>query len=558
MEVNLTRDLAAMNSTPAVLPAGSDALSIGADTASAAFSNKLATAMAEAAPVGTKPPTGKQSTTAPTKTNASSKDESASRTAKTQTTDKPDSQTAADSKAAVAPQDDAVSQKADDSQTAATNPLLGLIWLPTAVVTPETSPATNETAPATGSDQTTVITGLIQTSMGQTDNKATMLSQQTQLSANLAGEITQTPVNDNIAASLKQNVAPVQQAAGQPGEVQANTAPTAEADANVAAIMAKTVVPAPDKMTDNASSDISVEASAVTATVTATEQTAAAVTTAATPTEASEKAVTEPTDNELFVDQKALSDTAAVTTANAAITTRQTTKSETETQTQSQDALAPATEDIAAVQAAPAGKKQSQQENLDDAGQKPASRFEEQLATASVVSTGSADKPATFTDQMAAATPPTPAHATTDRYEVARQVMDSFQTSLDRLQTSQVIVTLKPEHLGEVTIKINVDGDKVTAAFHAASSEVRSILESSLPQFKQEMSQQGWKFDSDGVYAAMSQFMGKGEEQSFQQFQQPAIATPIRPNPEDYEDMVGFSDTGKIQILSSSAVDYRV
>jgi len=130
--------------------------------------------------------------------------------------------------------------------------------------------------------------------------------------------------------------------------------------------------------------------------------------------------------------------------------------------------------------------------------------------------------------------------------------------STDQLKSSQVIITLKPEHLGEVTVKINVDGDKVTAAFHAASSEVRAILENSLPQLRQEMSQQGWKFDFDGVYGGMKESFSNQQQQ-----QQPTPEKQIplftnRVQRDVYNDAGDFTASGRTQIMSSAAVDYRI
>ena len=144
-------------------------------------------------------------------------------------------------------------------------------------------------------------------------------------------------------------------------------------------------------------------------------------------------------------------------------------------------------------------------------------------------------------------------------HEVARQVMDGMTASTDRLKSSQVIITLKPEHLGEVTVKINVDGDRVTAAFHAASSEVRAILESSMPQLRQEMSQNGWKFDSDGVYGGMQQFLADQQQQQ-RQAEQGQVMIPMaqRLNRDEYEDSMAFTPTGRLQVMSAAAVDYRV
>ena len=100
----------------------------------------------------------------------------------------------------------------------------------------------------------------------------------------------------------------------------------------------------------------------------------------------------------------------------------------------------------------------------------------------------------------------------TDLHDVIKQIADSMVSPAQVHKSSQVVVALKPQHLGEVTIRVQVDGDKVTASFHAASSEVRAILESSLPQLRQEMSQQGWQFDSQGVFGGMQQFLANQEQ----------------------------------------------
>ena len=143
-----------------------------------------------------------------------------------------------------------------------------------------------------------------------------------------------------------------------------------------------------------------------------------------------------------------------------------------------------------------------------------------------------------------------------DLQEVVKQVMDGMISPNQQLKSSQVIVTLKPEHLGEVTVKINVDGDKVTAAFHAASTEVRGILEGSMSQLKQEMSQQGWQFDSEGVFGGMQEFLGQQQQQQAQQQQMRSMMNHARPD--EYDDALAFSSSGKLQVMSATAVDYRV
>lgn len=107
-----------------------------------------------------------------------------------------------------------------------------------------------------------------------------------------------------------------------------------------------------------------------------------------------------------------------------------------------------------------------------------------------------------------------------DTYQVAQQIVE--QAKLIRSpftpENSQMIITLKPEHLGELMLKVSVDAGVVTAAFHTNNSEVRSIIENSLPQLKQDMANQGLKVDNVGVYAGLSQFQSDNHQQNTQQF----------------------------------------
>ena len=156
---------------------------------------------------------------------------------------------------------------------------------------------------------------------------------------------------------------------------------------------------------------------------------------------------------------------------------------------------------------------------------------------------------------QSAVIPPPVAQARPDLHEVVKQVIDGMVSPNQQLKSSQVIVTLKPEYLGEVTVKINVDGDKVTAAFHAASTEVRGILESSMSQLKQEMSQQGWNFDSDGIFGGMQEFLGQQQQQ---QAQQQLRGMTNHARLDEYDDALAFSSNGKLQVMSATAVDYRI
>ena len=116
-----------------------------------------------------------------------------------------------------------------------------------------------------------------------------------------------------------------------------------------------------------------------------------------------------------------------------------------------------------------------------------------------------------------------------------------------------MIVKLKPEHLGELTLKVTVENGVISAAFVSTNQEVRSILEASLPQLKQELSNQGLKVDTVGVYTGSSQF--------FANDRQPA--TPQQPIKfKNRRDAERFEETVEALAAVSSAdadgVDYRI
>ena len=70
------------------------------------------------------------------------------------------------------------------------------------------------------------------------------------------------------------------------------------------------------------------------------------------------------------------------------------------------------------------------------------------------------------------------------------------------------------------------------------------------------MSQQGWQFDSDGVFGGMQEFLSQQEQQQAQQQQMRSMMNHARPD--DYDDALAFSSSGKLQVMSATAVDYRV
>ena len=108
----------------------------------------------------------------------------------------------------------------------------------------------------------------------------------------------------------------------------------------------------------------------------------------------------------------------------------------------------------------------------------------------------------TTLQEAAEAQPAAPAAPQKD-YEVAKQIVE--QARLLRLpEQTQMVIRLKPEHLGELTLKVSVAASgTVNAAFHTDNASVRAIIETSMIQLKHELQAQGLKVDNVGVYAGL-------------------------------------------------------
>lgn len=71
---------------------------------------------------------------------------------------------------------------------------------------------------------------------------------------------------------------------------------------------------------------------------------------------------------------------------------------------------------------------------------------------------------------------------------------------------SQADIRVSPEHLGNIAIRLQVEGNEVRAEFHSAQADVRHALEASLPRLREMLSQHGLQLAQAGV--------GQGQAQS--------------------------------------------
>ena len=151
-------------------------------------------------------------------------------------------------------------------------------------------------------------------------------------------------------------------------------------------------------------------------------------------------------------------------------------------------------------------------------------------------------------------------------YEIPRQIVEQARL-LRTLTDTQMVIRLKPEHLGELTLRVAVGSDgAVQASFHSDNAHVRNVIENSLVQLRQELSNQGIKVDRVGVYTGladgqMPQGQGQGAWQQSGGSRR-ETQTYARGDTDDYlDDIEGLAPVAAQEADSAAGadgVDYRV
>lgn len=90
-----------------------------------------------------------------------------------------------------------------------------------------------------------------------------------------------------------------------------------------------------------------------------------------------------------------------------------------------------------------------------------------------------------------------------ETYNVPQQIVEQAKL-LQRGTDSQMIIKLNPEHLGQLSLKVSVNGNGgVTATFHTDNAQVRAILETTMTQLRQHLDEQGIKVDNVEVHTGL-------------------------------------------------------
>lgn len=146
-------------------------------------------------------------------------------------------------------------------------------------------------------------------------------------------------------------------------------------------------------------------------------------------------------------------------------------------------------------------------------------------------------------------------------YEIPKQIVDQARL-IQRGQDTEMVIHLKPDHLGDLTLRVSVGTDgAVNASFHSSNAEVRTIIENSLVQLKQELNNQGIKVDNVGVYAGLADGglpQDQGQQQAFQQGSQQHRST--RESAAAFEDGQELAAALAAQEgnTATDGVDYRI
>ena len=136
-----------------------------------------------------------------------------------------------------------------------------------------------------------------------------------------------------------------------------------------------------------------------------------------------------------------------------------------------------------------------------------------------------------------------------ETYNVPQQIVEQAKL-LQRGTDSQMIIKLNPEHLGQLSLKVSVNGNGgVTATFHTDNAQVRAILETTMTQLKQQLDEQGIKVDNVEVHTGLpdGQLPQDQGQQGFYQQQ----GQQVRSHQTDLQDFEESSENLAAELVNS-------
>ncbi|MBE8953759.1 MAG: flagellar hook-length control protein FliK, partial [Quinella sp. 1Q7] len=117
-----------------------------------------------------------------------------------------------------------------------------------------------------------------------------------------------------------------------------------------------------------------------------------------------------------------------------------------------------------------------------------------------VTPTNDAPPPQPIQPAQAPDAPPAPP----EDFDVPAQIVRQARL-IRSAENTQMVIKLNPEHLGELTLRVSVSTNgAVNASFHSDNAQVRTIIENSLVQLRQELNNVGLKVENVQVFAGLS------------------------------------------------------
>ncbi len=151
------------------------------------------------------------------------------------------------------------------------------------------------------------------------------------------------------------------------------------------------------------------------------------------------------------------------------------------------------------------------------------------------------------------------AQAPREPFNIPNQIIESARL-IRSAENTEMVINLKPEHLGQLTIRVSVaQNGALTANFYSDNAQVRAAIENSIVQLKQELNDQGLKVENVQVYAGLSEgglTNGQGQ-QAWQQNQQQSQQSGRRIDFNAIQEEVDAA-TPVGENASTDGVDYKV
>lgn len=162
-----------------------------------------------------------------------------------------------------------------------------------------------------------------------------------------------------------------------------------------------------------------------------------------------------------------------------------------------------------------------------------------------------------FKTSLETALPNSSVELTEDKLRTARQLVENVRL-LQKAGNTEMMIRLKPEHLGEMVLKISIVNGSVNANFHTNNAEARGILEAAMPQLRQELSHSGFKVHDVGVYAGLGEFMSKKDGQdslAYNQKQKPTNLQKINNSKLTETELQQLQEQG---LTVNEGIDYKI